>query len=637
MHLHIEDLCKYTSVKQIRSALGELDSSLRQEDALNGIYKRALSDIGKQHKSRRILALRALAWLSWAPEVDKTEALSLAVAVEDGMADCDDIDNESLPDVTMILEVCKGLTIMDENTKRITLAHYSVKEYLVGDPDFISRAGIAIINTCFTIVGLKSLRHYYQILRFKPNWELPWLHAIYHVHDHIRTFDRSLTHGPYLKFLDSPTFSIYYKACWCLGINLGIYKLPSALQRFRPSSFLHAVSIGHVSVVKHYINLGVDFSTPTSSGNTALYIAALEGYEEIVQVLLENHANPHANVSYGETALHVASKQGHVAILRLLLATGADITLGNSVSGNTPLHEAVENGRLESVRFLIDKGAEISIMNQLGNTPLHQATSLGLLDILVILLNRGGDPWRRNYDGSTAFELAVDHGHINIVRYLYTKRGLSLRPGVPGALMLQRISEWCPRALHPLLMSITDPAARGWGGHPPLIYAVRHSFSDAVVHLLEKGADISVKDKNGNTVLHHAAGDADMFRLLLDKGADIAVAGNTLLHRATYKGYLDVVRILLERGSDPSAPDSAEDSPLHMAASRNHSDLVTCLLQFGADPSAKNASGYTPLYHSVVRTPDPFFHAQVGNFNIYTSLPAPDKTSGMVEAEIFLK
>jgi ankyrin repeat protein len=74
-----------------------------------------------------------------------------------------------------------------------------------------------------------------------------------------------------------------------------------------------------------------------------------------------------------------------------------------------------------------------------------------------------------------------------------------------------------------------------------------------------------------------------------------------------------------------------------MAASRNHSDLVTCLLQFGADPSAKNASGYTPLYHSVVRTPDPFFHAQVGNFNIYTSLPAPDKTSGMVEAEIFLK
>lgn len=581
-------------MKQIRSALGELDSSLRQEDALNGIYQCALGEIDKLHRTRRILALRALAWLSRYPGLDKTQHLSLVVAVEDGMTDCDDIDNESLPDVKMILEVCRGLAIMDEKTNRIMLAHYSVKEYLVGDPRFMSSADVTLTKTYFTILNLKSLRHKDQILRYKGEiWSEVWKHLVTHLPHHLRSCDNRITHGPYIKFLDSPAYSIYCRTY-----------VPNFLsQRVSQSTFLHSVLVGHMSVLRHFIGLGIDFSSPSSSGNIALYIAATEGNREIAQVLLQNGANPEVHVGNGRTALHAASGKGHLSTLRLFFDMGVDISLRDIVSGDTPVHEAVNSRKLEVVKFLIENGADISVANYDGNTPVHEASASCIFDILRILVNKGADLSRRNLDGYTPFEMAAQRGELDNARYILNRCGLPLMPGRSGAWVLRETSTAYPKCLHLGLMSIMEPNSREWG-FPPLAYAVKYNFYDAVVHLLQQGADKSEKDSEGKTVLYYALRNADIFRLLLDKGADTSVVfkdGNTLLHVAAYKGHLDMVRILLERGSDPSVHGAADNSPLHMAASRNHSDIVTCLLQFGADPFAKNALGYTPLYHFLVR------------------------------------
>jgi len=55
--------------------------------------------------------------------------------------------------------------------------------------------------------------------------------------------------------------------------------------------------------------------------------------------------------------------------------------------------------------------------------------------------------------------------------------------------------------------------------------------------LVNRGADVKVKDNDGNTVLHLAAerGDEVVVHLLLDRGADVKAKdnhGSTVLHSA---------------------------------------------------------------------------------------------------------
>jgi len=71
--------------------------------------------------------------------------------------------------------------------------------------------------------------------------------------------------------------------------------------------------------------------------------------------------------------------------------------------------------------------------------------------------------------------------------------------------------------------------------------------------LLDRGADINAKNKNGWTPLHLAARDGHVYvaRLLLERGADAGVRdnkGRTPLDVARYTGHAEVVRVIEEYG-----------------------------------------------------------------------------------------
>jgi ankyrin repeat protein len=62
-------------------------------------------------------------------------------------------------------------------------------------------------------------------------------------------------------------------------------------------------------------------------------------------------------------------------------------------------------------------------------------------------------------------------------------------------------------------------------GYTPLIYAVRHGAAEPLMKLLlERGADVSVRDASGATALHGAAhnGRVKAAQLLIDHGADVS-------------------------------------------------------------------------------------------------------------------
>ena len=71
--------------------------------------------------------------------------------------------------------------------------------------------------------------------------------------------------------------------------------------------------------------------------------------------------------------------------------------------------------------------------------------------------------------------------------------------------------------------------------------------------------------------------------------------GWTPLARASLKGHLDVVRLLLQNGATAESRDNDGSTPLIFASGEGHLDVVHLLLQSGATVDSRNNYGWTPL------------------------------------------
>lgn len=155
-------------------------------------------------------------------------------------------------------------------------------------------------------------------------------------------------------------------------------------------NFFEAAVLGNITrmwdLLKHYPELVTSFS---HDGFTALHLAAFFNQPDVVELLLERHADIHA-VAKNRT-----------------FAPGA-----------TPLHCAVAGGNARSVTMLLNAGAKVNERSQGGYTPLHLATGAGNEDIVAILLRHGADVRLRTDDGSTAEMLATKNGNGTLATLL---------------------------------------------------------------------------------------------------------------------------------------------------------------------------------------------------------------------------
>ena len=148
---------------------------------------------------------------------------------------------------------------------------------------------------------------------------------------------------------------------------------------------------------------------------------------------------------------------------------------------------------------------------------------------------------------------------------------------------------------------------------PLLIAAAKSGDVNTVRLRLAVVGDIDYKDPAGNhrTALGWAAanGHREVVQLLLEKGANIEAAqsaGATSLYAAAGAGHLEVVKMLLDKGANIEAAQSAGAraagvTSLYVAAWAGHLEVVKLLLEKGANiEAAQNAgaraAGATSLY-----------------------------------------
>jgi len=285
--------------------------------------------------------------------------------------------------------------------------------------------------------------------------------------------------------------------------------------QYRPTggltALLYAARSGCTACVKSILAAGEAIDRPTPDGVTPLMIA-IDNYEfDTAKALLDAGANPHLSDWWGRTALYLAidmntfvPREGPVHprsknttamdIVNALLAAGVEVNTqlnfhrpgrgGNSArfvddlltTGASPLLRAAIMHDDAAMRALLAAGASVDLPNVMGVTPLMAAAGVGVREP-GFGANRSPDFTNKEIEKQViaSLDILLDAG-ADVNASITDMQSRTARIARQNS-MTDRLGQ---TALH-------QAAGRGW--------------PEVVAHLLERGANPTVKDAMGRTPL----------------------------------------------------------------------------------------------------------------------------------------
>ncbi len=148
-----------------------------------------------------------------------------------------------------------------------------------------------------------------------------------------------------------------------------------------------------------------------------------------------------------------------------------------------------------------------------------------------------------------------------------------------------------------LLEKGADIEAKTKDGLTPLMFASRNGHHEIVKTLLEKGADIEAKtiDDFPSLILASRYGYHEIVKTLLEKGANIEaknIDGWNSLMLASQYGYREIVQTLVENKANIEAKNKYNGTSIMLASQNHHVEIVKIFLEKGADIEAKNKNDW---------------------------------------------
>lgn len=303
---------------------------------------------------------------------------------------------------------------------------------------------------------------------------------------------------------------------------------------------------------------------------TALMWAAAERHLAVVKALMEAHADIRARTRKGFTVLHLAARQGDEEMVKLLLTAGMDIN--DRTQPDEPT--AASGGAAQPVR------TSRTSSSTAGFTPLLIATVRSKIDLALFLLGQGADPniadagFTPLHWASTTWE----NGTSNPVYGFEDPMS-----GIPDRQDKLRL-------VKALLEHRADPNARmkrrppvGGGytdvnGATPFLLASSVDDIELMRILLAAGADPKLATATKVTAIMAASG-------LNHQTGDRVV---------TEQQALEAVKFLLDLGLDPKGSTTLGENALFGPAYQGWNRLLAQLIDLGVEVNAVSRAGITP-------------------------------------------
>ncbi len=384
---------------------------------------------------------------------------------------------------------------------------------------------------------------------------------------------------------------------------------------YTSDAFIESAKNGDLATVKLFLTAGMDPNAKVgelgavgnaSSGWTALMYAAAAGQIKMVETLLKSKANINAG-------LPPAAWNNRKEVVRLLLDHGA-----NTQAINDAFLSAARAGHLDILHMLVKRGADKNLANEAlrlaaSGVPTGSSSSASEVDqnsVIHFLLELGADTNAKDDEGWTALPTAVnaDTGRASVVQTLLDA-GADINAkctctGYLGggwtALMIAVHKNDRKAMVDMLLAQGADPSLANNQGATPLTIT---DNMDTVRALLDRGANVNAKDKEGVTALMLCSYkcSVEKLRLLLEKNADVNAKNNegaTALLWAATAGNAAAVEVLLDAGADLHAKSVKGRTALMLAIREERVEAVHTLLRKGAKVNDEDAIGKTPLNYA---------------------------------------
>ncbi|KAG8176836.1 hypothetical protein JTE90_001975 [Oedothorax gibbosus] len=215
-------------------------------------------------------------------------------------------------------------------------------------------------------------------------------------------------------------------------------------------------------VLKRLLMLQVSPDSTNEDGLTALHQCCIDDSEEMMRLLIEFGANVNAKDSEHWTPLHAAATCGHIHIVKYLIIKGADLLAVNA-DGNMPYDICDDDATLD---YIENEMAKKGITQEMiDNT--RAATEIQMLKDLKQLKAEEKSLDFKDKNGASLLHIAAANGYLSVMEFLLENHAV--------------VDVWDDDQWQPI------HAAACWG-HP-----------DAIELLVQAGADINAKTKNGET------------------------------------------------------------------------------------------------------------------------------------------
>ena len=320
-----------------------------------------------------------------------------------------------------------------------------------------------------------------------------------------------------------------------------------------PIAFAAGSGLLNSGVAEAFFKAGIDPKKKYSDGANLLLIAIpFDKDLTLTNYFITKGLSLKDTDSNGKTAFDYAARTGNVALLKKLLEKGVKPTDNALLVATQGTRR--ETTPLEAYKYLVEEvKLKATFTNKSGENVLHLlAGKQNQTEIINYFLGKGVDANQVNKDGNTPVMIAAGARETAVLEQLFPK--------------------------------VKNINLQNLKGESALTMAVRSGTPEAVALLLNKGADVNVKDKDANNLgvyliqSYRPAGREanaakDPFeakvKLLQDKGLNLAAAqkdGSTLYHFAIAKNDLALLKKLASLNIDINAKNKDGLTALHKAA-----------------------------------------------------------------------